>query len=107
MSKQSKSLTDDTTAIAGTTAFSGATSYVTSAYSVPSENSYVVGQTLRHDAQDRDIESAVYSHIQAVRALGVTRIDSLQIARALGISRRIVEKTIPSLSDKGVKVING
>jgi biotin operon repressor len=57
-------------------------------------------------AQNVDIESAVYAHIQAIRALGVTRTNSLRIANALGIPQRVVERTISSLTNKGVKVIN-
>jgi biotin operon repressor len=68
------------------------------------------GPSQRHSAysfNSADVESAVYSHIQAIRALGVTRVDSTQIAKALGLPKRIVDKVIPSLLDKGVRVING
>jgi hypothetical protein len=54
-----------------------------------------------------DIESAVYAHIQAMRALGITRTDTSEIARALGLDTAAVEKSIPALTQKGVKVING
>jgi hypothetical protein len=73
------------------------------------------GSGIRYSSQDRrssnagqnvDIESAVYAHIQAIRALGVTRTNSLRIANALGIPQRVVERTISSLTNKGVKVIN-
>jgi hypothetical protein len=55
----------------------------------------------------KNIESAVYSHIQAVRALGRTRTDTSEIARALGLTQSTVEKTISSLTQRGVRVING
>ena len=58
-------------------------------------------------ATARDIESAVYAHIQAIRALGRTRTDSWEIAKGLGISQKEVEKTIASLTKKGVRVISG
>lgn len=55
----------------------------------------------------KNIENAVYSHIQAIRALGRTRTDTSEIARALGLTQSVVEKTISSLTKKGVRVIGG
>lgn len=51
------------------------------------------------------IESAVYAHIQAVRALGRTKINTVEIAKALGLSLGAVDKTLASLKQKGVRVI--
>jgi hypothetical protein len=42
----------------------------------------------------KNIENAVYAHIQAIRALGKTRVNTVDIARALGLPLREVEKTI-------------
>ena len=53
------------------------------------------------------IESAVYSYIQAYRALGNTRINTVRIARGLNISRRLVEGAVLNLRDKGVIPSNG
>jgi Holliday junction resolvasome RuvABC DNA-binding subunit len=55
----------------------------------------------------KNIESAVFSHIQALRALGVTRTDASEIARGLKLGQSEVEKTISSLVKKGVKIVNG
>jgi hypothetical protein len=54
----------------------------------------------------RKIESAVYAHIQAMRALGKTRINTVDIAKALGLPLAEVEKTIFALRQKGVKIAN-
>jgi hypothetical protein len=50
------------------------------------------------------IERAVYSHIQAVRTLGHKRINTEQIAEALGLPVSAVNATIVSLKRKGVKL---
>lgn len=55
------------------------------------------------DAADGRIEDAVYTYIQAVRALGRTTINTSEIASALGIDRRKVEAAAAALKDKGVK----
>jgi hypothetical protein len=55
----------------------------------------------------KNIESAIYAHIQAVRALGRTRIDTAEIAKALDLTPFQVERTISSLTRKGVKLVNG
>jgi hypothetical protein len=56
---------------------------------------------------NKDIESAVYAHIQAVRALGRTHINPTEIAAALGLSERQVLSTLSALRSKGVKVVHG
>jgi hypothetical protein len=53
----------------------------------------------------KDIENAVYAHIRAVRALGRTRIRSLDIAEALQLPLSAVEQALEKLASKGVKVI--
>jgi DNA-binding MarR family transcriptional regulator len=52
----------------------------------------------------KSIESAVYAHIQAVRALGKTHINTAEIAEALGLPLSAVARTITALRQKGVKV---
>jgi hypothetical protein len=53
----------------------------------------------------KNIESAVYGHIRAVRALGRTTVDSHGIARALGLSPAAVTQALQNLADKGVKIV--
>ena len=53
----------------------------------------------------KNIESAVYAHIQAVRALGRTKVNTVEIAKSLGLSLAVVDKTLKSLKEKGVRVI--
>ena len=53
---------------------------------------------------DTKVEGAVYAYIRAVRALGRTRTNTADIALALGLSRKTVERTIVRLNEKGVKV---
>jgi hypothetical protein len=60
---------------------------------------------IKHSTQN--VESAVYAYIQAIRALGITRTNTLEIAKALGLTQTMVEKTISSITKKGVKVISG
>lgn len=52
----------------------------------------------------RDIQVAVYSHIQAVRALGRTNINTEEIAKALSLPVGSVNVAIAKLKDKGVRV---
>lgn len=47
---------------------------------------------------------AVYGHIQAVRTLGRTTINTVDIARALGVSPAMVKGTLSQLKNKGVKI---
>ena len=52
-----------------------------------------------------NVESAVFTYIQAVRALGRTRINTADIAMALDLPTKTVERAVANLKDKGVKVI--
>jgi hypothetical protein len=52
-----------------------------------------------------DLESAVYAHIQALRALGKTTVTPEEIARALGLPVTKVERALPSLNNRGVRVL--
>jgi|ERR1700688_3537 len=53
---------------------------------------------------NKDIENAVYAHIQAVRALGRTTINTVEISNALGLPQNVVDGTIDALKKKGIKV---
>jgi len=90
-----------TTAYALGTKFSLSTSSVGGIYTVqvPAEPSLATAQIA-----DDNIENAVYGHIRAIRALGRTRIDTSEIANALGISISQVHKTLESLKKKGVRL---
>jgi hypothetical protein len=52
----------------------------------------------------KNIESAVYAHIQAVRALGRTTINTFEISKALGLPLAAVDSTLELLKKKGIKV---
>ena len=53
----------------------------------------------------KNVEAAVYGYIQSVRNLGQTRVNSLDIARALSLPIGDVEVAIQRLSDRGVRII--
>lgn len=53
-----------------------------------------------------NIENAVYSYIQAVRALGKTQLTSSEIAKNLSLSLVDVNNAIVQLRTKGVKTIS-
>jgi hypothetical protein len=55
--------------------------------------------------RDRAIQHAVYAYIRARRALGHTRVNSLEIAEALGINPGRVHEVLDSLRARGVKVV--
>ena len=55
---------------------------------------------------NKNVESAVYAHIQAVRALGRTQINTVEIASALGLSPVAVEQTVAGLIKKGIKMVD-
>jgi predicted HTH transcriptional regulator len=62
--------------------------------------------TTTRKAKAPNIESAVYAYIQAVRALGKTKITPEEIAAALDISISDVRGTIEALKNKGVKALH-
>ena len=53
---------------------------------------------------DDALESAVYAHIQALRRLGKTKTDTVEIAQALGLRLPDVERVVRKLmeSDGGI-----
>jgi hypothetical protein len=54
---------------------------------------------------DDKIERAVYSHIQAVRTLGRTKINTSDIADALSLNVSDVNRAVTKLRAKGVRKI--
>ena len=52
----------------------------------------------------KKIENAVYAHLQALRALGQTKAETVEIARALSIPVRDVNAAVNALKSKGVRV---
>lgn len=50
--------------------------------------------------------SAVYSHIRAVRALGRETINTNEIAKALSLPPRDVERAVAALTTKGVRKLS-
>jgi hypothetical protein len=56
------------------------------------------------EAKDKqDLESAVFAYIQAMRAMGRNKLNTVDIAQALGCKPSDVEQTLASLRPKGVK----
>ena len=66
------------------------------AFVVPSYSSRI--------ATSQAIENAIFAHIQALRALGQTTVNTTEIASALHIKPLQVLKAIKSLGSKGVKI---
>lgn len=50
-----------------------------------------------------NVEAAVYSYIRALRALGKKRVNTNEIAVALGLTTIEVDATLSALQSKGVK----
>lgn len=50
------------------------------------------------------IENAVFTHIQAIRALGKTSINTLDISQALSIPESEVIAILPALIKRGVRI---
>jgi hypothetical protein len=53
----------------------------------------------------KSVDGAVFSYIKAVRALGRTRINTADIAVALRLPMREVDRAVGRLAGKGVKII--
>lgn len=53
----------------------------------------------------KNLVNAVYSYIQAVRTLGRETVNTEEVAKALSLSPREVERAVAALNSKGVKVI--
>lgn len=94
--------TTSTTSGVGSVTVVGATSTssseaVTFGYSIVFEDAAKAARNLKA------IEDAVYAHIRAIRALGRTRINTAEIAQALSVSQRDVDRAVENLKGKGVR----
>ena len=84
----------------------GGTSTATTTADIRSARTRPKNQRSAGPGRDRKrIEGAVYDYIQAVRALGRTRITTVEIARALRLPVTAVDRTVANLRHKGVKVL--
>ncbi len=76
---------------------------VSSGWAVSSDS--VAGHYRGSRTKQESIEAAVYAHIQAMLALGHTRLNSLTVARALSLPIADVEEAMRNLADKGIRII--
>jgi len=53
-----------------------------------------------------EIAEAVHDYIQILRKMGKTRVSSVDISEALGISNTLVQNAMTKLYEKGVKKVN-
>ncbi len=91
-----------------TTVGSGSSEQVSISLSgTSSSDSQVVRDTgyRRPTRPKNDIEGAVFAYIKAVRALGKTSVNSVDISRALALPLGEVEQAIQGLRGKGVRII--
>jgi hypothetical protein len=54
------------------------------------------------DGSEGNIERAIYAHIRALRTLGKESINTEEIAMALSLPVKAVNKAIEALKDKGI-----
>jgi hypothetical protein len=57
----------------------------------------------RRPAKDDRTVEAVYAHIQAIRALGRTSVNTLEIAEALNLPTKKVSDAVKALGPRGVR----
>jgi len=57
--------------------------------------------------REAGVEEAVFHHIQAVRLLGNTRVNTAAIARSLGLPHGVVLRAVAKLEGQGVKAVHG
>lgn len=60
-------------------------------------------RTLRAAASGH-VESAVYAHLRAMRSLGRTSANTAQIAKALALPLKEVDRAVQNLTHRGVKL---
>ena len=92
------------TTAAGPSIISAKTSTIGMNTYTPADNSVGRSRVVSSHSQ-KSIESAVYAHIQAMRALGRRTINTVEISKALGLPPAAIDKTLESLKEKGVRVI--
>jgi hypothetical protein len=61
----------------------------------------------RKERANSSIENAVYGYIQAIRALGRTKINTAEVAAALSLAVSEVNGALSALKKKGVRLVNG
>jgi len=66
----------------------------------------VVLRSRRSIRRSKSTENAIYAYIRAIRALGRTNVNTLDIADALSLSVSEVNRALSSLKKKGVKTLN-
>ena len=71
-----------------------------------SDSQFVQGTGYRPPTRSKnDIEGAVFAYIKAVRALGQTSVNSVDISRALSLPLGEVDQAMKGLRGKGVRII--
>lgn len=53
---------------------------------------------------EQNLEKAVFAHIRAMRTLGRTSLNTLEVARALSLPVDTVDRVVAKMSTKGVRV---
>lgn len=71
---------------------------------VPASTVGIEAESAAHDKSGSTVEKAVYGYLKAVRALGRTGVNTIEIANALALDLAAVERSIEALKKKGVKV---
>lgn len=79
--------------------------FSSTATSVSSDIQTVPARGQRTRRRKQDIESAIYSHVRALRALGRTRVNTAEIAKALDLPIHVVDEIVAKLTRKGVKIV--
>lgn len=51
----------------------------------------------------KNIETAVYTYVRALRTLGKTQVNTAEIARALGVPVSSVDRVLSKLSERGIR----
>jgi hypothetical protein len=57
--------------------------------------------------KSKDVQRAVYAYIQAIRVLGRTEINTIEIADALALPIVLVNQAAAALRRKGVRELHG
>ena len=74
------------------------------------KGSFVISDPPRVRRDSRSLareRNAVYAYMRALRSLGRTRLNTVEVAEALSLSIEQVNRAIRALKEKGVKVSNG
>lgn len=65
---------------------------------------YQVKTELPSNIKSKAVQSAVLTHIKALRELGKTRVNTREIAQALSLPVTVVEHAVSRLHSEGVKI---